>query len=317
MSPLSRLYRRGGGSVRTTVRKRCTQERRNPGAAFGGAPTADPTRYPLRVHLLTDDDRLCALPWATIAYQGRRLASDGWTVELHTASHAGFPEYPPHTCYFPRKVVLIGAGEAAQTPQGVAHLHDVHHFFHRHWQQAPEPVLVRTNTELRAALHSGSTRLVYHYGAASRDGLLLEGAERCFPWSELAELLQRSRSVSAVFLNPIGDAGFSAISRRSQRAELSTAQHEFYTFKDRRIYQAVAFGTAGCRVTEFPAMASQHLRYNKREQEIYLYRSFRIPIRLDAVQRVDDLVRQQLGIAIRQSVLSALLGQETMRGSDF
>ena len=372
------------------------------GAAFGGVPTADPTRYPLRVRLLTDDERLCALPWATMAYQGRRLASDGWTVELHAASHAGFPEFPPHTCYFPGKVVLIGAADAAQTPQGMAHLHDVQHFFHRHWQQAPEPVFVRTNTELRAALRTGSTRLVYYYGEASRDGLLLEGAELCFPWSELAELLQRSRSVSAVFLNLLGEASFSAISqgrlllngamavllqcnehlaataaartaldwlhsvfaaseridpvvalhqhqhgqvtawtyyaswhtmapkrlempglvnllldRRSQRAELSTAQHEFYTFKDRRIYQAVAFGTAGCRVTEFPAMASQHLRNNKREREIFLHRSFRIPAKLDTVQRVDDLVRQQLGIATRQSVLSALLGQGTMRGTDF
>ena len=40
-------------------------------------------------------------------------------------------------------------------------------------------------------------------------------------------------------------------------------------------------------------------------------------MKLDTVQRVDDLVRQQLGIATRQSVLSALLGQETMRGNDF
>jgi hypothetical protein len=372
------------------------------GAAFGGIPTADPTRYPLRVRLLTDDERLWALPWATIAYQGRRLATDGWTVELHAASHSGFPEYPPHTCYFPGKVLLIGAGDGAQTPQGVAHLLDVQRFFHRHWQEAPEPVLVSDNTDLRKELLTGSTRLVYHYGAASRDGLLLEGAERCFPWSELAELLQRSRSVSAVFLNLLGETSFSAISqahvllngamavllqynehpaaataaraalnwlhsvfaaserldpvvalhqhqhgqiaawthyaswqtiapkrldipgmvnllldRRTQRAELSTAQNEFYTFKDRRIYQAVAFGTAGCRVTEFPAMVSQHLRNNKREQEVFLHRSFRIPARLDTVQRVDDLVRQQLGIATRQSVLRALLGQETIRGNDF
>jgi hypothetical protein len=309
------------------------------GAAFGGIPTADPTRHPLRVRLLTDDERVWTLPWATIAYRGRRLAGDGWTVELHAASHSGFPEFPPHTCYFPGKVVLIGTGDGAQTRQAMAHLHDVQRFFHRHWQQAPEPVLVSTNSELRAALRTGSTRLVYHYGAASRDGLLLEGTESCFPWSELADLLQRSRSASAVFLNLLGKTSFGAISqahvllngamavllqcnehlaattaaraaldwlhsvfaaserldpvvalhqhqhgqvaawtqyaswhtiapkrldmpglvnllldRRSQRAELSTAQNEFYTFKDRRIYQAVAFGTAGCRVTEFPAM---------------------------------------------------------------
>ena len=107
------------------------------------------------------------------------------------------------------------------------------------------------------------------------------------------------------------------LDRRSQRAELSTAQHEFYTLKNRCIYQAIAFGTAGCRVTEFPAMASQHLRNNTREQEIFLHRSFQIPAKLDTVQRVDDLVCQQLGIATRQSVLSALLRQETVRVTDF
>jgi hypothetical protein len=152
------------------------------GAAFGGVPMADPTRYPLRIRLLTDreDDRLCALPWATIAYQGRRLTNDGWTVELHHDSHPGFPEYPPHTCYFPGKVVLIGASAGGQTPQDIAHLQDVQHFFQRRWQQAPEPMLVRTNAELRAALRIGSTRLVYYYGEASPDGLLVEGAERSF-----------------------------------------------------------------------------------------------------------------------------------------
>jgi hypothetical protein len=363
---------------------------------------ADPTRYPLRVRLLTDDELLWGLPWAMIAYRGRRLASDGWTVELHAASHSGFPEYPPHTCYFPGKIVLIGAGDLAQTPQGMAHLHDVQHFFQRRWQQAPEPILVSTKTDLRTALRIGSTRLVYYYGAASADGLLLEDDDVCFAWSELADLLQQSRSVSAVFLNLLGENSIDAIaqgrvllsgamvvllqcnehmaasaaaraaldwlhsvfaaseqldpvmalyqyqhghiaawtryaewqtitpvriempglvnlllSRRSQRAELSTAKDEFYIFKNRRIYQAVAFGTAGCRVTEFPAMASQHLRNYKREQEVFLHRSFRIPTELDTVQRVDDLVRQQLGITTRQSVLSALLGQETMRGNDF
>src|SRR5262249_51970732 len=51
----------------------------------------------------------------------------------------------------------------------------------------------------------------YYYGTASRDGLMLEGAERCFPWSELADLLQRSQSVSAVFLNLLGEGGSDAI----------------------------------------------------------------------------------------------------------
>jgi hypothetical protein len=78
-------------------------------AAFAAGALADPTRYPLRVHLLTDEERLYALPWVRLSYQGRRLADDGWTIELHPHSEARFPEYPPHTCYFPGKVVLAGA----------------------------------------------------------------------------------------------------------------------------------------------------------------------------------------------------------------
>jgi hypothetical protein len=87
----------------------------------------------------------------------------------------------------------------------------VQHFFQRRWQQAPEPVMVNTSTALRGASQSGSIRLIYYYGSASQDGLLLEGAEHCFPWSELGDLLQRSRSVSAVFLNLLGEASFDAI----------------------------------------------------------------------------------------------------------
>jgi hypothetical protein len=67
---------------------------------------------------------------------------------------------------------------------------------------------------LHAALNAGSPRLVYYYGPASREGLLLagaEGQEHCFPWSALAALLQQSRSISVVFLNLLGEASFAAI----------------------------------------------------------------------------------------------------------
>jgi hypothetical protein len=143
------------------------------------------------VHLRTNDDRLCALPWTSITYKGRHLAVDGWTVELHADSTAGFPEDPPHACYFPGKVVLVGTHDQVQTPQGTAHFHDLQHFFQRRWQKATEPTLVGTDTELHAALNAGSPRLVYYYGPASREGLLLAGSdgnECCVPWSELAEL---------------------------------------------------------------------------------------------------------------------------------
>ena len=107
------------------------------------------------------------------------------------------------------------------------------------------------------------------------------------------------------------------LDRRSQRAELSHAKGEFYTLKTRQVYHAVAFGTAGCRVSEFPSMASQHLRHNKREQEVFIHRSIPITATLDNAQRVDDLVRRQCGVAPRQSVIGALLQQDTARGNDF
>jgi hypothetical protein len=375
------------------------------GAAFDAGPAADPTRDSLRVRLLTDEERLYTLPWARISYQGRALVTDGWTVEFHADSTPGFPEYPPHTCYFPGKVVLIGTRDSAHTPQSAAHFHDLQHFFQRRWQQAPEPVLVDTATTLRTALSTGSPRLVYYYGPASREGLLLASAgepDYCFPWSELAALLQRSRSVSAVFLNLLGEAGFDAmpqgrvllvgtravlvqchertaapiaakaaldwlhsvfaaserldpvvalyrhqhgqvaawthysnwqavvpqrletvelvhllLDRRSQRAELAHARDEFYNLKTRRIYHAVALGVAGCRVTEFPEMVSQHLRYNKRGQEVFIHRSVPLTVTLDSAQRLDDLMRQTFRVDPRQSVLRALLQQDTRSGNDF
>jgi hypothetical protein len=187
-------------------------DRATSGAIIGAAfdlPTADPTRYPLRLRLCTDDERLYSLPWNALSYQGRRLVDNGWTVELHPHHPDGFPEFPPHACYFPGKVVLIQASEGQPPPQAVAHGRDLHHFFQRHWQDAPAALLVHTVDELRETLRAGATRLVYVYGTASVAGLFLDGT--VLPWSTLAEQLQRSQSVSAVFVNLLGDASLEAI----------------------------------------------------------------------------------------------------------
>jgi hypothetical protein len=326
-------------------------------------------------------------------------------VELHADNIVGFPEYPLHTCYFPGKVVLVRARDQVQTPQGAAHFHDLQHFFQRRWQKAAEPTLVDTDAALHAALNAGSPRLIYYYGPASQEGLLLAGAdgqERRVSWLALAELLQRSRSVSVVFLNLLGETSFAALpqgrllvdgaravlvqcnertaapdaakaalawlysvfaaseqldpvvalyryqhgqiaawtrysswqtivplrletselvhlllDRHRQRADLAYAKDEFYTLKTRQLYHTVAFGTAGCQVAEFPQMASQHLKYYKREQEVFIHRSIPVTATLDNAQRIDDLVRRQFGIAPRQSVIDALRQQDTTRGNDF
>jgi hypothetical protein len=372
------------------------------GAAFD-LPEADPTRYPLRLHLLTEDERLYRLPWGKIEYQGRHLVADGWTVEFHSArSQTGFPEFPSHTCYFPGKVVLVGAGKGTKVPHATAHFQDLQHFFQRHWSQTPPPTWCCTAVELHEALSTGATRLVYYFGVASSEGLHLEGDEPPVSWPTFAEWLQQSQSVSAVFLNLLGDDAGEALrhgrqllngavavllqgngrdratdvaragidwltsvcavpapldpvvalhrhqcgqvmawtryatwhtlvprrvdipdlvnlllDRRTQRAEILQAKEDFYTYKLRRIYQTIAMGIGGCRVTEFPAMASQHLRHSKREREVIIHHKIVIHDRLDDAEDVDDWIRGELRVASGQSMINALLKPDRMGGDDF
>jgi hypothetical protein len=180
------------------------------GAAFGLAPPVDPTRAPLRLRLLTNDARLWALPWGKMAYQGRRLAEVGWTVELHNESSLRVPEYPMHTCYFPGKVLLLGAHDYLHTSQGAAHFTDVEHFFQNRGQKDAEPIRVHTTLELSDRLRTGSTRLLYYFGSASSEGLLVQGTQDLVSWSALASLLEQA-PVSAVFLNLLGEDSLAAM----------------------------------------------------------------------------------------------------------
>ena len=130
-------------------------------------PEANRTRHPLRIRLLTADDRLYRLPWGKIEYEGRHLVADGWTVECHDAVLGGFPEFPSHICSFPGKVVLAGVGKDTKVPHATTHFQDLQGFFQRSWPQTPQPTWCCTAAELREALSTGSTRLVYYFGIAS------------------------------------------------------------------------------------------------------------------------------------------------------
>lgn len=178
--------------------------------AFDTDRPAEPTLGPLRVRLLTANEQLRCLPWATIAYQGRVLSQVGWTVELHVPPRdPGFPDYPRHRCQFPGRLLLAGSTQTRQA----AHFDDLRHFFQRHWPQNPEPALAADAGGVRRALQVGSTRLVYYYGPASSEGLLLQdgaGGE-VLSWAELAQCLQESRSVSLLFLNLVNEAGDEAL----------------------------------------------------------------------------------------------------------
>lgn len=177
--------------------------------AFATDGAAEPTLGPLRVHLLTANEQLHRLPWGTLAYQGRALGQVGWTVEFHTPGEPEFPDHPRHRCHFPGRLLLAASVQRRQA----AHFDDLRRFFQRHWPQNPEPELAADADALRGALRVGSTRLVYYYGPASRDGLLLqdEANDARVSWSDLAKYLQESRSVSLLFLNLINEAGDEAL----------------------------------------------------------------------------------------------------------
>lgn len=246
-------------------------------------------------------------------------------------------------------------------PHAATHVQDLQRFFQRNWPQTPEPVWCRTAAELHDALNTGSTRLVYYFGMTSRDGLQLDGEDPTLTWVALNGLLQQSQSVSAVFLNLLGEDCYDAIpqgrgllagavavlfqcnERRAaaqaaqagmawlnsvfavsslydpvvalhrhqrghviawtrydtwrtvaprrveipdlvnllldrwvQRAAMLQAKEDFNTYRLRRVHQVVAMGIHGCRVAEFPSMASQHLRQNKRDRDVIMYQKVEI-----------------------------------------
>jgi hypothetical protein len=296
---------------------------------------------------------------------------------------------------------LLGSQDYLHTPQGVAHLTDVEHFFQSRWPRDAEPIRVRTALELRDRLRTGSTRLFYYFGSASSEGLLVHGARDWVSWSELGSLLEQT-PVSAVFLNLLGEDSFVAMAparhlltgawtvlvqcrgrseidiagreavdwlqhvfaanptldpvvalfrqprglvtawtrygswrttplphfdvpelverlldRHRQRNDLAGAKEEFYTFTERRIHHVVALGEAGARVAGFPLMVSQHLRETKREQEVFRHHSFTLNTGMNTIERIDQRVRQELGIGPRTSVSSALLKADTLTGHGF
>ena len=64
-------------------------------------------------------------------------------------------------------------------------------------------------------------------------------------------------------------------------------------------------------------MVSQHLRENKREQEVFRHHSFTLNTGMNTIERLDQRVRQELGIGPRASVSGALLKTDTLAGHGF
>ncbi|MCB1806094.1 MAG: toll/interleukin-1 receptor domain-containing protein [Candidatus Competibacteraceae bacterium] len=171
------------------------------GTAFDLNTPAEPSLYPLRIELMTDDEQLLRLPWSNIAYNSGLLRSDGWTVEFHGEISHGYPENPSHTCYLPGKVILASPPDYQQS----GHIADLQTFFQHNWRDMTPPTVVADTEKLSDELNRGSTRLLYYFGQASSEGLLSGTADTILPWQAVIESLRQSQSVSLVFLNLIGE----------------------------------------------------------------------------------------------------------------
>jgi hypothetical protein len=75
----------------------------------------------------------------------------------------------------------------------------------------------------------------------------------------------------------------------------------------------VAFGPAGCRVGEFPRMVHLHLRRSgKKDNEVVLHRTLSVSLKMGKQQQIDDAVKRQYRVDPRQSVVRALLREQTI-----
>jgi hypothetical protein len=103
------------------------------------------------------------------------------------------------------------------------------------------------------------------------------------------------------------------LDRHRQRADLLQVKLDLASHATRRIHHTVAFGLAGCRVGEFPRMASLHLRRSgKKDNEVVLYRPLSVTLKLGKQQQIDDAVQRQYQVDARQSVVRALLREQTI-----
>jgi len=107
------------------------------------------------------------------------------------------------------------------------------------------------------------------------------------------------------------------LDRHRQRDTLSGAKDAFYTYSMRYIHHVVALGKPGCLACDFPQMIKQHLVSNRREREVYFYRSVELKPGADNAQGVDDWVRRQLHLNPHQTLLEGLLDPEETAGATF
>ena len=175
-----------------------------------------PSRWPWRIRLsiASADGDLQSLPWTSIAHAGRRLADDGWTIELAAPlAPRARPELPNHALIMPGPTLLIFP-EADSDPSAAAHQRDLRGLLDGLWSAQRRPSLVFTASDRAgiAARLADAPRLVYVYARVERDGtwrLHLPGE----PGLGLAEFRSLFSSVppSALFLNLLGEDAVEAL----------------------------------------------------------------------------------------------------------
>jgi hypothetical protein len=130
------------------------------------AQKVPPTRYPFRIRLLTDDQDLMGLPWASISHRGNPLRNSGWTVELGLQPNEDeAPKLANHSLAMPGPI-LVAVSKALRF-QG--HADDLRGLFRALWPKRDAVFEVQDLEDLEQQLRERSPRLFYWFGPGRWD----------------------------------------------------------------------------------------------------------------------------------------------------
>jgi len=176
-----------------------------------------PSRYRLRLRLLTEGNDLVKLPWASLSYQGTPLRQSGWTLELSQQPYPDqCPQFPNHSFSMPGPVLLVFSRGLYRK----GHLDDLHGLFNHLWPKRRAVFEAADLDQLALDLRERSPRLLYYFGSGRWDRstrtYLLEmptrgGGRTELGLAELAEYFG-ARAPQICFFNLVDEEGCNAIS---------------------------------------------------------------------------------------------------------
>ena len=166
---------------------------RQPGDRIG------PTLAPVRCRLVVDDPEVTALPWRLLAEDSYWLVDDGWSVEL------GSSAFRPQDAALPApwSLCVLAPDDAATALGSHQHVADIRALLADAWPDHDVDEwfrVVKSYDQLRSAIEKRAPHVVYFYGRAAGDALILD-SRRGSEQVPLARLIQLLTPCLALFLN--------------------------------------------------------------------------------------------------------------------